>query len=361
MNGGRPLQFAFGRRLPIILQAEAAECGVACLAMLTAYYGHQIDLGTLRRRYSISLKGATLRSLMTVADQLGLATRALRLELKDLPHLHLPCILHWGMNHFVVLERVRHNSIIIHDPARGRRTVKFNEVSNEFTGVALEVSPANFFVKKDERNMLRLRDLFRNLSGLGPALTPILLLSLGLETVVLLTPIAAQVIIDEVIVNSDRDLLLVVGVGLAFLILIHLMFGVARTWAIMLAGTTLNLHWNTGLIDHLIRLPLDYFEKRHVGDIISRFGSLSVIGKTLTTDLVQALIDGIMSIGMLVFLSSTAVGLDLWRSLPLRWMQPSVLSRTGHITKIRRRRSPTRPSSKLISLRRFAAWQALSC
>src|SRR5438132_12014528 len=106
---------------------------MACLAMVLGYYGHQIDLGTLRRRYSISLKGATLRDLMAIANGMGLATRALRLELKDLSRLHLPCILHWGMNHFVVLERVGHNSIIISDTAHGRRTVPFRARSNEMT------------------------------------------------------------------------------------------------------------------------------------------------------------------------------------------------------------------------------------
>jgi ATP-binding cassette subfamily B protein RaxB len=302
MNLARALQFGFGRNLPVILQAEAAECGMACLAMILGYYGHQIDLGTLRRRYSISLKGATLRNLMVMADEMGLATRALRLELKDLSRLHLPCMLHWGMNHFVVLERVRPNSIIIHDPARGRRTVPLKEVSNEFTGVALEFSPTALFVKKDERNTLHFRDLFRNLTGLGPPLRRIFFLSLGLEAVVLLMPIASQIVIDEVIVNADRDLLLVVGVGMGLLILLRLFFGFTRSWVIMTAGTTLNLHWSTGLVNHLIRLPLDYFEKRHVGDIISRFNSLNVIGKSVTTDLVRALLDGIMSIGMLIML-----------------------------------------------------------
>jgi ATP-binding cassette, subfamily B, bacterial CvaB/MchF/RaxB len=302
MNLARALQFGFGCRLPVIRQAEAAECGIACLAMVLGYYGHQIDLGTFRRCYSISLKGTTLRGLIAIADEMGLATRALRLELSDLPRLHLPCILHWSMNHFVVLEQVRHNSIIIHDPARGRRTVPLREVSNEFTGVALELSPTGLFVKKDERNNLRFRDLFRNLTGLGPPLSRIFLLSIGLEMVVLLIPIASQIVIDEVIVNSDWDLLLVVVVGLALLLLIQLFLGIARTWAIMMAGTTLNLHWNTGLIDHLIRLPLDFFEKRHIGDIVSRFGSLSVIGKSVTTDLVRALLDGIMSIGTLAML-----------------------------------------------------------
>jgi len=302
MTIGGALRFGFGRRLAVIRQAEAAECGIACLAMVLGYYGHRIDLGTLRRRYSISLKGTTLRGLIAIADEMGLATRALRLELEDLPRLHLPCILHWSMNHFVVLERVMRNTIIVHDPARGRRTVALREVSNEFTGVALELSPTRLFVKKDERKILRFRDLFRNLTGLGPPLTRIFLLSLGLEMVVLLIPIASQIVIDEAIVNSDWDLLLVVAAGLALLLLIQLFLGIARTWAIMIAGTTLNLHWNTGLIDHLIRLPLDFFEKRHVGDIVSRFGSLSVIGKSVTTDLVRALLDGIMSIGTLAML-----------------------------------------------------------
>jgi ATP-binding cassette, subfamily B, bacterial CvaB/MchF/RaxB len=302
MSPGRSLRFWFGRRLPIIRQAEAAECGIACLAMVLGYYGHQIDLGTFRRRYSISLKGTTLRGLIAIADEMGLATRALRLELKDLSRLHLPCILHWGMNHFVVLERVRPNAVITHDPARGRRIVPLREVSNEFTGIALELSPTRLFVKEDEQNIFRFRDLFRNLTGLGPPLRRVFLLSLGLEMVVLLIPVASQIVIDEAIVNADWDLLLVVAVGLALLLLIHLFLGITRSWAIMMAGTTLNLHWNTGLIDHLIRLPLDFFEKRHVGDIVSRFGSLSVIGKSVTTDLVRALLDGIMSIGTLVML-----------------------------------------------------------
>jgi len=302
MNILHALQFGFGRRLPIIRQAEAAECGMACLAMVLGYYGHKIDLGTLRRRHAISLKGTTLRGLVAIAGEMGLATRALRLELADLARLHTPCILHWGMNHFVVLERVRHNAIVIHDPARGRRIVPIREVSREFTGVALELSTTSQLVKTDERQMLRFRDLFKNLTGLGPPLAHIFFLSLGLEAVMLLTPIASQIVIDEIVVNADHDLLLVVAVGLALLLLVQLVLGIARTWAIMTAGTTLNLHWSTGLIDHLIRLPLEFFEKRHVGDIISRFNSMQVIGKSVTTDLVRALLDGIMSVGMLIML-----------------------------------------------------------
>lgn len=298
----RTLQLGLGRRLPVILQAEAAECGMACLAMIMGYYGHLIDLGTLRRRQLISLKGSTMRDLIVLANSMGLATRALRLEMQDLHRLRRPCVLHWGLNHFVVLDKVGKNAITIHDPARGRRTVPLDEVSREFTGVALEAAPMASFTKKDERNGLRLRDLFRNMSGITPSLAQILLLSLGIELVALLLPIGSQIIVDEVIIAHDHDLLLVVGIGLALLLVTQLALAIARTWAIMLTGSTISLQWSASLLDHLTKLPLDYFEKRHVGDIISRFGSLSTIQKTLTTDAVQAILDGIMSLGMLIML-----------------------------------------------------------
>lgn len=296
------LNFGFRRRVPVVLQTEAAECGLACLAMLLAYYGHPIDLATLRRRYSVSLKGATLRHLMEIAGAMGLCVRALRLEMRDLSRLRLPCILHWDLNHFVVLEHVGSRAVTINDPIAGRRELSFGEVSRLFTGVALEAHPSQFFVKKDERETLRLRDLFRNVRGLGPALAQILLLSLGIEAVALLIPIASQIIIDEVVVNADQDLLLVVAIGLGLLLFVQLAVAVARGFAIMLTGSRIALQWSTSLFDHLTKLPLDYFESRHVGDLISRFGALTTIQKSLTTDLVQAVLDGIMAVGMLVML-----------------------------------------------------------
>ncbi|GEO97705.1 peptidase domain-containing ABC transporter [Methylobacterium haplocladii] len=299
-HGG--LQFGFGRRLPVILQAEAAECGMACLAMVLGHHGREVDLGSMRRRHALSLKGMTLRNLIDLSGTMGLSTRALRIELKDLARLKLPCILHWGLNHFVVLAAIERKGIVIHDPARGRRRLTLEEASRDFTGVALEVTPNQGFVREKTVQGLSLGDLFRNLRGIRPAMLSILALSVGIELVNILMPIASQIVIDEVIVNADLDLLLVVAIGLALLLLIQLALGVARTWAIMLTGTKLNYQWSGSLFDHLSRLPLDYFEKRHVGDVISRFGSLGTIQKGLTTDLVQAVLDGVMSIGMLIML-----------------------------------------------------------
>jgi len=301
MNVGH-LQFGFSRSLPLIRQAEVAECGIACLAMILGFHGHRIDLGTLRGRYAISLTGSTFRDLIGLAEQMGLRPRGVRLELSDLDKLRRPCILHWGLNHFVVLSKVGYKTVTIHDPARGRRIISFDEVSREFTGVALEAIPNESFVRRDERHDFRLRHLFRSIIGVGPALAGILLLSLGIETIALLLPIGSQIVIDEVIVSADYDLLLTISVAIALLLIMQLVIGAARTWTIMVTSTTINLHWSTGLFEHLFRLPLEFFERRHVGDIISRFGSLAAIQKALTTDLVQAVLDGIMSIGMIAMM-----------------------------------------------------------
>jgi ATP-binding cassette subfamily B protein RaxB len=299
---GEALKFGFGRRIPVVLQAEAAECGMACLAMVLGHYGRHVDLGALRRRYALSLKGMTLRNLVDLAGAMGLATRALRIEMQDLARLKRPCILHWGLNHFVVLTKVRSNSIVVHDPARGRRNVSLAEASREFTGVVLEATPTTNFVRERPTVTFRLRDLFRDISGLRSALAQVLILSFGIEFIAILLPIASQIVIDEVIVNADRDLLLVVAIGLVLLLVLQLVLAVARTWTTMLTSTNVNYLCSARMFDHLSRLPLDYFEKRHVGDVISRFGSLNTIQKALTNEMVQAVLDGIMSVSMAAML-----------------------------------------------------------
>lgn len=295
------LDFRWRRRLPVILQSEVAECGMACLAMILNFHGHRIDLDTLRRRYAISLKGSTLHDLTEIAGSVGFATRALRLELTDLAKLRTPCILHWSFNHFVVLARVHGKSITIHDPARGHRDISLEETSREFTGVALEAMPTTTFVRKKEPR-LGFAHLLGSLGNLGGTAATVILLSFCLEIVALLMPIGSQVIVDEVVVASDYDLLLVVALGIALLLLLQLVLEVARGWTLAVVNATINLHWSSSLFDYMMRLPLEYFVKRHVGDIISRFGSLATIQKTLTTNLILTVFDGIMAIGMVIML-----------------------------------------------------------
>ncbi|MFZ6862674.1 cysteine peptidase family C39 domain-containing protein [Undibacterium sp. Ji67W] len=127
-----------------LLQTESSECGLACLAMITSHYGHHLDLADLSRQFAISLKGATLAQLMRHASALQLSTRPLGLELDELSELQLQCILHWNLNHFVVLKKVAKNwqgkvTLTLLDPAVGERQVSLAEASTHFTGVALEL------------------------------------------------------------------------------------------------------------------------------------------------------------------------------------------------------------------------------
>jgi ATP-binding cassette subfamily B protein RaxB len=177
-----PLQFGWRRALPMILQTEAAECGLACLAMIAVYHGHDVDLASLRRRFSTSLKGVNLARVMAMAAQLGFSTRPLKLDLHELKQLKRPCLLHWDINHFVVLKHVTARGIVIHDPAHGVRTLRMNEVSEHFTGVALELTPAAGFAPIEERQSISLRALTGAFQGIAPALLQILVLALVLES-----------------------------------------------------------------------------------------------------------------------------------------------------------------------------------
>ncbi len=293
---------SFRRQLPVVLQTEVAECGLACLAMVAGFHGHETDLSTLRRRFAVSVQGLTLLDISRFAKALFLATRPIRLEIDDLTKLQVPCILHWDLRHYVVLEKVTAKGAYIHDPARGRRLVLAKELSESFTGIALELWPVEGFERKVEKERIRLVDMFRRITGLKLALFQIFALSLCLEVMALLTPIASQIIFDEVIVASDRNLLILIAIGMAMLTILQLIFGLARTWAVLIMGTNLSVQWTTALFDHLLRLPLSYFEKRHVGDVVSRFGSLGSIQSSLTTDLVSAVLDGIMTIGALMMM-----------------------------------------------------------
>ena len=131
----------FARRMPVIIQTEAAECGLACLAMIAGHHGFLTDLSALRARFSLSLKGSNLAQLVRYANDLNLFSRPLRLEVDELSSLKLPCILHWNLNHFVVLQKVEQKGIVIHDPSVGVRKMAFAEVGKHFTGVALELTP----------------------------------------------------------------------------------------------------------------------------------------------------------------------------------------------------------------------------
>jgi ATP-binding cassette, subfamily B, bacterial CvaB/MchF/RaxB len=135
------LNLGWGKKLSLILQTEAAECGMACLAMVASYHGFLTDLPALRRRFAVSLKGMSLAQLIAAAGKLNFSCRPLRVDIEALGKLSTPCILHWNLNHFVVLKEVKRDQIVIHDPSMGLVKTSLTEASKAFTGVALELEP----------------------------------------------------------------------------------------------------------------------------------------------------------------------------------------------------------------------------
>ena len=308
-----------------ILQSEAAECGLACLAMVSGAHGLHIDLAELRRRFSVSLKGATVTVLVRHAEALNFSARAVRLELNELANLRLPAILHWNLSHFVVLKAVKGNKLSIVDPATGERTFTLGEASKHFSGIALELTPTVAFQPADERRKIRFSDLTTRVVGLRRTLAQVFLVALALEVFALAAPLFNQFVIDEVIVTADRELLSVLAVGFGLMLIIQTSIGLFRSWVLMRLAIDVRLQWTGSLFAHLLRLPPAFFEKRHLGDLISRFGSMNALQGTLTTAIVSAILDGIMAVlalGMMFAYSPMLTGIVLASTASyglLRW------------------------------------------
>jgi ATP-binding cassette, subfamily B, bacterial CvaB/MchF/RaxB len=305
------LNFIAQGRLPVIHQTEAAECGLACLAMIASYHGHRIDLNTLRRQHPISLQGVTLRALIEVAAHLNLSCRAVRFELSQLRRLRLPAIVHWDMNHFVVVKSVARAGIVLHDPAFGRKFLSITDVSKHLTGVALELSPSEGFLVTDERARLPFSIFWQQMRGNTHALIQIFLLSIVLETFVIASPFYLQLTIDEVIARSDADLLLVLALGFGLLTLIKVAANAIRSLIMVMVQNALHFHIGARLFRHLVRLPIAYFEKRHIGDVLSRFTSIEPIRNALAEGMIAAAIDGLMAVATLAMIFLYSVQLAL--------------------------------------------------
>jgi ATP-binding cassette, subfamily B, bacterial CvaB/MchF/RaxB len=300
------LNFSGRPRLPVILASEAAECGLACLAMVARYHGHDVDLNGLRQRFSLSLTGMSLRSLIGVADQFGFSSRPLRVELSALDKVKLPAILHWDLNHFVVLRAVSARYAVIHDPAVGMRKLPLADVSRHFTGVALETTPTESFTPIHARARMRVSSLWSQARGMGTAIAQVVALSAALQIAAFAAPFQIQLVVDEAIFRSDQDLLFVLALGFGALVVVQAAIEALRGWALRVFGHLLSFQIVGNLVRHLMRLPTDFFEKRHVGDIFSRIGAVQPIQEAITKGVIAAIIDGVMAFiaaGLLFFYS----------------------------------------------------------
>ena len=284
------------KRPPVIRQTESAECGLACLAMISSWHGLLTDLPTLRSRFNISTQGMTLQSLIDCASDINFSSRPVRLEPDDLKSLNLPCILHWNMNHFVVLCKVRNNKLTIHDPDKGKLSISVSEAGKYFTGIALELTPNDNFAPRNEKTKIRLRQLTGKTQGLFSSMLRIIIFALALEIITLAGPLINQIVIDEVLVSSDEDLLTIIVISLFLLSITQLLFSLARQLTSINMSVNFNMQWTANVFHHLLRLPLTWFNARSQGSIEARFNAINNIQQALTLQVLGGILDFLLII-----------------------------------------------------------------
>jgi ATP-binding cassette subfamily B protein RaxB len=300
------------RRLRPVMQSEAAECGLAALVMVAQHHGHRVNLTGLRQRFPTSIKGLTLQNLVSIAAELELAPRPVRLEIDELSQLQLPAVLHWDFNHFVVIERVSGSKATIVDPAVGRRVMTLEAMSRHFTGVALELTPTSSFKPIDARPRTRLSDLWSRLTHFRGAFAQVLILSLMLQLMALIAPFFIQLVVDEAIGQGDANLMVLLLVGFGLIYALQGVIRALRDWVTLTLGQSLSFQLAGNVVRHLLRLPVGYYERRHVGDLLSRIGSIQPIQSLLTHGLVSLIIDAVLlvtTVFVMLLISATLTGI----------------------------------------------------
>lgn len=290
------------KKLPVMLQAEKGECGLVCVAMIAAFHGLKTDLATLRLNFPLGIGGATLNRILGIAQELELSARALRLELEDLRQLTLPAILHWNLNHFVVLKALTRRYAIIHDPAVGVRKYSLADISRKFTGIAVEFLPGRQFPVALPARLNKLSELFQLSTGFWANVIQVLLLSVLIQLIALITPFYVQITIDQGLTRNDPDLILVIAMAFLALALIKTVISYLRGIVLLYFSNLLEFQMAGNVLRHLIRLPARYFESRHSGEIVSRFESVNQIRQLLTNDMLTVVVDGLLSLSTLIAL-----------------------------------------------------------
>ncbi len=306
------------RRVPLEMQHARAECGLACLAMVAGYFDRQCSLTGLRRRFAGHYHGLTLKNIAGYAQALGMTSRGLRAEPEDLRRIKVPAILHWNMDHFVVLVSVKRKGCLIHDPAQGRIFCSWSELGKCFTGVVLELWPGEEATGAQSKQTpgfgaqasdFTLVDLWRMISASRGQIVWVLVLTLALQVMVLVGPWHVQWTVDEALLSGDVHLIGVLCLGFGLLLICRVLTFGLRGLLVMYLGHGVSFQLACQLLARLLRLPLTWFEQRHVGDIISRFGSLQPVRDLLTQGAAAAVVDLLMVLLslLLMFVYSAAL------------------------------------------------------
>lgn len=300
----------FAREIPVVRQTMATDCGAASLAMVLGYLGRHTELDQVRNSLSVGRDGVSARAILDAGALHGLRGRGVRIEVADFEHLPRAAILHWNFSHFVVFDRMDGETLHIVDPRFGRRIVTPEEVSKAFTGVALLFEPTEEFTPAEAGENVLVRHLKKALSG-SEDWARIAVTSIMLELVSLVLPILNGRLIDRVVPRNDQHLLWVLLAGLTVTVVFFFLSSVTRGQLMLQLRTRFDAKMTFGFIEHMLRLPYNFFERRHSADLQMRVGSVGVIREVLIGTVLSAAIDGVMVVSQLFFLALFSLKMTL--------------------------------------------------
>jgi ABC-type bacteriocin/lantibiotic exporter with double-glycine peptidase domain len=291
------------RRIPVLLQLSAVECGAACLAMLLSYYGHATTVADVRQRCQVGRDGLSALDLVKAARSYGLRVRAVSLQEDDLSLISVPAIVHWEFNHFLIVERVSAAWVQVVDPALGRRRLTTKEFFNGFTGITLMLEPGVQFERAASPRGVTLASYARTYLKLAPwSLVQILGASLLLQVFGLAVPLLTAVVVNQVIPFHLKDTLTILALGLLLLIVAQVVMTLLRSTILLALHTRVDTAMMLGFFEQLTSLPLRFFQQRSSGDLLARLGSNLVIRETLSNQVISTLLDGSLVVTYLLIL-----------------------------------------------------------
>ncbi|KIG19393.1 Lipid A export ATP-binding/permease protein MsbA [Enhygromyxa salina] len=314
-----------GGRLRLVRQLAAAECGVASLCMAIGYHGLHLPLAKVRRLVGDIYDGVSMAHLARAASDLGFIACGYRLEVEDLSEFEPGTILHWEMNHFVVLGRVARGRYEIYDPARGVRWCEAKEVSRAFTGVALTLTPGESFAPRIEHERPLVRHMRWVLSQKRRLATAVVS-SLFIQALAFCVPIAMAIAVEDLIPWRDMSGLTITAIALAIA-------SFARFWAVLIRGRTLKVidvslesSMRASFLHHLLHLPYRVFLTRSQGDLLQRINAHREIRDALSSVALATVLDASTAAAFLLALfmlhptlALAALGLACIQALVTAW------------------------------------------
>jgi ABC-type bacteriocin transporter len=285
------------KRVPVILQMNEVECGLACLAMILSYHGRKTTITEIRTRYGTGREGISALNIVKLARHYGLIARAISLKTNDFRHVTLPAIIHWQFNHFLVVERWSPGRITVVDPALGRRQISEEEFNEDFTGIVMMFEPGLDFQRHRASSPLSLgmyaKQAIRQTPG---AITQVLFASLIVQILGLFPPFLTQIVVDQIIPMRLNSAMPLLGLGMLMILFSQGFITLLREWLLIYIRARLDIQMMLSFFQHLLLLPYSFFQQRSTGDLLTRMGSNTTIRDTLSSQLISTLLDGSMVI-----------------------------------------------------------------